>query len=142
MTILKLCFGELIHLTGILNYQSERKSSSHIYFLLHKGQKSVWHTVKSDEIWNFYEGDSLLLSWIDKQGNSIKEYLGRVDEKTQSAIIIPKDCWQEAEPLGEYTLVGCTVAPGFEWEDFSLLPKEISHPFDIPKFTKVYYKKA
>lgn len=116
------------------NTQSERSAVTCIYFLLTKGQVSRLHQVKHDEVWNFYLGDPLRL--IDLSSNHKKELLlGDFQHSLHAQHTIKAMHWQAAETTGEYSLVGCTVAPGFDFSDFSFLSdhrscKEISdqHP--------------
>jgi predicted cupin superfamily sugar epimerase len=92
-----------------------------IYFLLIKGQHGRWHRVASDEAWNFYEGDPLEVYWIDDQDAVHQELLGTGTSNTHSMCVVPAGCWQAARPLGEYSFLGCTVAPGFEFQDFEMI---------------------
>jgi predicted cupin superfamily sugar epimerase len=97
----------------------ERPSLTTIYFLLAAGEHSRWHRVLSDEVWHYYEGDPLELLRFDDQGlNRVR--LGPVTHETRPVAIIPADSWQAARPMGAYTLVGCTVCPGFDFDDFAL----------------------
>ena len=99
---------------------AQRSALTCIYFLLIKGQYSRFHQVKHDEVWNFYLGDPLKL--IDVNGNTAQEIiLGNYDHQIISQYIIKADHWQAAEPIGKYALVGCSVAPGFDFNDFSFL---------------------
>lgn len=100
----------------------DRKSVTHIYFLLLKGQVSIFHKVVHDEIWNFYEGDPIKLLKFD--GRKIEEdIIGSACNEYVS--IVEGGVYQAAESTGAYSLVGCTVAPGFEFEDFALLRDEL-----------------
>jgi hypothetical protein len=78
--------------------------------------------VVSDEIWHYYEGDPLELIWLDA-ARTVAQHLrlGPATDERQPVEVVPGGCWQAARPLGEYTLVGCSVAPGFEFREFSLL---------------------
>ena len=99
-----------------------RPAITTIYFLLAAGQHSRWHRVASDEIWHYYEGDPLELFWIDEQGSTLHHHLlGTVDDTTQPVHVVPVGCWQAARPTGAYTLVGCSVGPGFDFTDFCML---------------------
>ncbi len=99
-----------------------RASLTTIYFLLVAGQYSRWHRLTSDEVWQYCEGDPLELIWLSPTGSTDhRRVLGPAGEECQPVQIVPGRCWQAARPLGEYTLVGCTVAPGFEFTDFTLL---------------------
>ncbi len=90
---------------------ADRTALTTIYFLLVEGVTSAWHRVDSDEAWHFYEGDPLELS--TKTATMVLDVNNRVH-------VIPAREWQSARSLGEYTLVGCTVGPGFEFEDFEM----------------------
>jgi predicted cupin superfamily sugar epimerase len=104
--------------------RSERSALTTIYFLLAAGQYSSWHRVLSDEVWHYYEGDPLELFWLDIDGDErVQVLLGTVDAdgKQYPVQVVPAGCWQAARTTGSYTLVGCTVGPGFDFADFSLL---------------------
>ena len=101
--------------------KKDRKAVTHIYFLLLKGQVSLFHKVVHDEIWNFYEGDPVKL--IKYDGSEIKEdIIGSGCSEYVS--VVEGGVFQAAESTGAYSLVGCTVAPGFEFDDFSFLRDE------------------
>lgn len=102
-----------------------RGHSTAIYYLLQAGERSHWHRVRdAAEIWHFYAGDPLLLRISD--GTSIRSVTLGIDlgkgERPQA--VVPADAWQAAEPLGSFTLVGCTVAPGFEFSSFEMAPAD------------------
>lgn len=99
----------------------ERAALTSIYFLLPAGEHSRWHRVESDEVWHFYEGDPLELLWLGADGRVRRETLGPVSAEAQPVRVVPAGCWQAARPRGAYTLVGCSVAPGFDFADFALL---------------------
>ena len=103
--------------------RGSRAALTTIYFLLRGGTHSRWHQVDSDEVWHFYEGDPLELLELDPAGQSLAHHrLGLVDGEVQSPVhTIPAGAWQAARPLGAYTLVGCTVGPGFDFADFRML---------------------
>ena len=110
--------------------QEERRALTTIYFLLVAGEHSCWHRVSKDEVWHYYEGAALELFWTEQ---GAKEYtrciVGEVGGLSRPVAVVPGGCWQMARTTGEYTLVGCTVGPGFEYEDFRLLkdmPEEAS----------------
>lgn len=101
-----------------------RASLTTIYFLLQAGQHSAWHRVRSDEVWHFYEGDPLELL-IAEPGMRRTRAVTLAPVGTGEPVhVVPSTWWQAARPLGRYALVGCTVAPGFVFEDFSLLRDE------------------
>ena len=103
--------------------QSERAADTraavtHIYFLLGKGQVSRFHRVVHDEIWNHYQGAPLTLHRFDGAAVTTDTIGPGQDHFTA---VVPGRVWQAAESTGEYSLVGCTVAPGFDFTDFSFL---------------------
>ena len=97
-----------------------RAASTAIYFLLKRGERSHWHRVDAVETWHWYAGATLLLR-IDDASNAIR--LGpNLAEGERPQAIVPAEAWQAAESLGDWTLCGCTVAPGFEFRGFELAP--------------------
>lgn len=100
----------------------ERSVCTAIYFLIRRGQPTSWHRVKSDEISHYYWGAPVELSLIDTNGKLSKHILGTdVKSGERPQIIIPANEWQSARSLGEYSLFGCTVSPGFDFNDFELI---------------------
>lgn len=99
-----------------------RAALTTIYFLLAAGQFSRWHRVRSDEAWHFYEGAPLELLQIDPEFTRVETITLGPIAHGQRVHVVPAGGWQAARPLGEYALVGCTVAPGFEFADFDFLP--------------------
>jgi predicted cupin superfamily sugar epimerase len=100
----------------------ERAAVTSIYFLLVAGQHSRWHRVRSDELWHFYEGDALDLLLAPPDVTRVDELVVSAPEGPgQPLQIAPADWWQAARSRGGYSLVGCTVAPGFEYADFAFL---------------------
>ena len=100
-----------------------RVRSTAIYFLLSRGERSHWHRIDVPEIWHYYAGDALILQIAD--GRSTRSIrlgadlaAGEVPQAT-----VPAHAWQAAESTGDWTLVGCTVAPGFDFAKFELAPK-------------------
>jgi len=99
-----------------------RNALTTIYFLLASGSFSAWHRVKSDEVWHWYEGEPLELLLAPPDFASVqRRRLGPVGADIEPVVTVPVDWWQAARPSGAYALCGCTVAPGFEFEDFSFL---------------------
>ncbi|MBR0554237.1 cupin domain-containing protein [Ciceribacter sp. L1K23] len=101
-----------------------RGHSTAIYYLLKRGERSHWHKVKdAAEVWHFYSGAPLALYRSD-EGKQVETIVLGIDllrgERPQA--VIPAGSWQAAEPLGDYTLVGCTVAPGFDFAAFEMAP--------------------
>jgi predicted cupin superfamily sugar epimerase len=92
-----------------------------IYFLLPAGAVSRWHRVQSDEVWHFYEGASLDLWMVSPEADQTSHCrLGPLDGEQRPAWVVPAGWWQAARSTGSYTLVGCTVGPGFDFRDFAL----------------------
>ena len=93
-----------------------RSHSTAIYFLLKAGEASRWHRVDAAEIWHFYRGAPLELCI----GKDIYVLGPDIDAAQAPQIVVPPQAWQAARSLGDYTLVGCTVAPGFEFSKFEI----------------------
>jgi predicted cupin superfamily sugar epimerase len=101
-----------------------RAASTAIYFLLARGERSHWHRVDATEIWHWHAGAPLALDIAQAAGRIERAILGSdlvAGERPQA--VVPAQAWQAAQSLGEWTLVGCTVAPGFEFARFELAPK-------------------
>lgn len=107
------------HIVDADEGRGKRQALTSIYFLLEAGQHSRWHRVLSDEVWNHLEGDVLELLCFDAGQLTISR-LGPYAAETEPARVVRAGVWQAAQPLGEYTLVGCSVGPGFEFRDFSM----------------------
>ena len=102
--------------------RAERAALTAIYFLLVAGEVSRWHRVASDEAWHFLEGDPLQLHETDSSFERVvTTRLGPHDELAEPAHVVVAGSWQAARSMGEYTLVGCTVGPGFDYSDFEML---------------------
>jgi len=95
-----------------------RAHSTAIYFLLKAGEASRWHRVDAAEVWHFYRGAPLEL----KIGRDTYVLGPDIDEAQVPQLVVPPGQWQAARSLGDYTLVGCTVAPGFEFSKFEMAP--------------------
>jgi uncharacterized protein len=100
----------------------ERPALTTIFFLLAAGDVSRWHRVASDEVWHFYEGDPLEL-WSAPRGfaDVARRLLGPAGDGVQPVHVVRAHDWQAARSTGAYTLVGCTVGPGFDFADFELI---------------------
>ncbi len=103
-----------------------RGHSTAIYFLLRRGERSAWHRVRdAAEVWHFYAGSPLALFTADPAGGAAsRQVLGPdlpVGQRPQA--VVPANWWQAAESLGDWTLVGCTVAPGFDFAAFEMAPE-------------------
>jgi uncharacterized protein len=103
-----------------------RAASTAIYFLLAAGERSHWHRVDAVETWHWYAGAPLRLSISGESGPAAqirRVQLGpNLFGGEQPQATVPAHAWQAAESLGAWTLVGCTVAPGFDFEKFELAP--------------------
>jgi predicted cupin superfamily sugar epimerase len=104
-------------------YEGDRPAATAIYFLLHPGERSAWHVVRSDELWFWHAGGPLTLR-LGGRGDQPDEEstvtLG-VGMGHQPQVLIPRGAWQAAEPASDrYVLVSCVVSPGFEFADFRL----------------------
>ena len=98
-----------------------RAALTTIYFLLPGAAVSRWHRVQSDEVWHFYEGAPLDLWMLSPDGGQANQHrLGPLDGAQRPAWTVPGGWWQAARSTGPYTLVGCTVGPGFDFRDFAL----------------------
>ncbi|MEO7014855.1 MAG: cupin domain-containing protein [Dokdonella sp.] len=105
--------------------QRKRAMATSIYYLLRAGEISQWHRIDADEIWHWYEGEPIEMLRFDPRGQQLTRHrLGPVSSDSAPVFVVPAGCWQAARPLGEYALVGCTVAPGYEWRGFSTLAAE------------------
>ena len=102
-----------------------RAASTAIYFLLARAERSHWHRVDAAEVWHYYAGAPLRLEIAETdEGPARFLRLGTdfsAGERPQA--VVPRHAWQVAESLGDWTLVGCTVAPGFEFAAFELAPQ-------------------
>jgi predicted cupin superfamily sugar epimerase len=99
---------------------SGRSRSTAIYFLLARGERSHWHRVDAVEVWHYYAGDALTLQIADDRGQRRVRLGPDLAKGEVPQAIVPAYAWQAAESTGDWTLVGCTVAPGFEFAKFEL----------------------
>lgn len=107
--------------------ESARAASTAIYFLLKRGEVSRWHTVDAAEVWHFHAGDPLVVTVNSDDGPRVAHVLGAdLGRGERPQVVVPPHAWQMAahDPavpaVHGYTLVGCTVAPGFEFSGFRL----------------------
>jgi predicted cupin superfamily sugar epimerase len=108
-------------------FNGNRPASTGIYFLLEYGQFSAFHRIASDEMWHFYDGDTLSIYEIDSKGELHKHLLGRnIEAGEHFQCVIKAGSWfgSRCEKEGSFSLVGCTVAPGFDFADFELAKRE------------------
>jgi len=107
--------------------EGDRGAGSAIYYLLGAGERSHWHRVDAAEIWHYYGGAALALSISADNGMTEEFRLGTdlaSGERPQA--IVAKGAWQSAVSLGDWTLVGCTVSPAFEFAGFEMAPPDWS----------------
>jgi uncharacterized protein len=106
----------------------ERCALTTIYYLLERGQVSRWHVVGSDEIWHFYHGAPLELFAYDPDSQvATRQVLDQPADGREPVGVIAAGVWQAARSLGDYSLLGCSVAPGFEFGDFRLVAALAHH---------------
>ena len=114
-----------------------RSALTTIYFLITQGEPTAWHSVASDEVWHFLEGapaELLVVNPVDSRRHVYR--LGALGgdggavggDGAAPVAIVPAGQWQMARTLGAFTLVGCTVGPGFDFADFKLLPRDKGEP--------------
>jgi len=99
-----------------------RAASTAILFLLARGERSHWHRIDAVEIWHFYAGSPLKLEIVDGSKEEIVRLGADIHAGEVPQVTVPARAWQAAESFGDWTLVGCTVAPGFDFEGFELAP--------------------
>jgi predicted cupin superfamily sugar epimerase len=101
-------------------FKGNRNFSTAIYYLLGKGDFSAFHRILADETWHFYTGDPLQLLMIKHNGELEEITLGIGESQQIPQFTVKAGCWFAAKSIGEYTLCGCTVAPGFDFNDFEM----------------------
>ena len=100
-----------------------RSVSTAIYFLLAHGERSHWHRIDAVEIWHYYAGAALTLQISNNKGRRSVRLGPDLAAGEVPQAIVPPHAWQAAESTGDWTLVGCTVAPGFDFAIFELAPQ-------------------
>lgn len=109
------CYASALHTGG-------RPAVTAIHYLLVRGERSHWHRVDADECWHWQQGGTLELRMLDPHGRSLHVCrLGGAEAGETPMQIVPAGWWQSARPLENFSLVACTVSPGFVWEGFELL---------------------
>lgn len=120
--------SELIPNAGLpARFHGDRAQSTAIYYLLRAGDRSKLHRIRSDEVWHFYDGDPLVIIAIGPNGHLTETALGRDFAAGQvPQHVVPAGHWFGSTPAngGSYALVGCTVAPGFDFADFELAQRD------------------
>ena len=128
-----------------VRYGASRSFSTSIYFMLEGDQVSTFHRLKSDELWHFYDGTALDIYIIDEKGILNKTRIGNnINSGETFQTVVKKNCWFGAELINKssFALIGCTVSPGFDFNDFELagrnklIKKYPEHEEIIIKLTK------
>ena len=101
-----------------------RPASTAIYFLLKRGERSHWHRVDAVETWHWHAGSVLTLKINDGAATDVVRLGADLASGERPQAVVPAHAWQAAETTGDWTLVGCTVAPGFEFSGFELAPPD------------------
>lgn len=118
---------ENIQVCGLpLRFTSPRSFSTAIYFLLRSQDKSLFHRIKSDELWHFHYGSSLNIYVLQKNNLTVFKLGSNLDQGDSLQVMIPANCWFGAKVASphSYTLSGCTVAPGFDFKDFQIAERQ------------------
>ena len=108
-------------------FLGDRNVSTAIYYLLQNDNYSAWHRIKSDEMWHFYDGTSALhIHTLTETGYHIMKLGNNPEKGEELQLVVPANTWFAASLVmpGAYALVGCTVAPGFDFADFEMASKE------------------
>ena len=123
--------GGFYRQTWIDQSATDRAHGTCIYFLLTAGKPSHWHRVDAVEIWHYYAGAPLILKLAPTDTGPRQDVVVGPDiaAKQQPQAIVKTDWWQAAQTTGDWTLVGCTVSPGFDFDGFTLAPAEFDIPF-------------
>lgn len=123
-------YREIYRSKGIIpqptGFSGERNFATGIYYLLAKGDFSAFHRIKSDESWHFYAGGTLLVHELSPQGYRCTRLGNHLPTGETFQHVVPANVWFASEPAPgtEFSLVGCTVSPGFDFKDFELASKE------------------
>ncbi|MBC8319477.1 MAG: cupin domain-containing protein [Bacteroidetes bacterium] len=118
---------EIIRLDSLPDrFTGDRTFSTSIYFLLTKNEFSTFHKINSDELWHFYDGDPLTIYVIDNMGVLTVHKLGLFPDKgILPQVTIRANHWFASETTGNFSLVGCTVSPGFDFSDFEIAERQM-----------------
>jgi uncharacterized protein len=115
--------------------QGTRSALTTIYYLLERGQLSRWHVVASDEIWHFYGGEPLELLAYRPDSRTLRK---QVLDQPEPVAVIEAGVWQAARSLGDYSLVGCSVGPGFDFADFQFVSALTGHDHHFARELAAY----
>jgi predicted cupin superfamily sugar epimerase len=117
--------------TRVDTARGSRAALTTIYYLLERGAVSRWHVVDADEVWHFYSGSALELLCYEPGSRVLRRFvLAGPAADVEPVATIEAGSWQAARSLGDYSLVGCSVGPGFEFADFrfvATLPHHAEH---------------
>ena len=106
------------------SFRDKSNNVSLIYYLLKKNQRSHWHRLTKNEILHFYEGQPLNVHISEDTKTSYTKILGKnIDKNENLHLVVSAGSWFSMTSSGSYSLIGCTVAPGFDYKDFELAPK-------------------
>lgn len=126
---------DVVPQTGLpAGFRGERSFSTSIYYLLEGNDFSAFHRIRSDEIWHYYAGTSAVEIIMLGSGNSKKLRLGDDPDKGQKLqLVVPKNTWFAAQLVDKmgFALAGCTVSPGFHFDDFELADEKLLE--DLPE---------
>ncbi|MCZ8269567.1 MAG: cupin domain-containing protein [Beijerinckiaceae bacterium] len=101
-----------------------RSVGTAIYYLLEAGEVSEWHRCDASELWHYYAGAPMVITISPNGHDAAAHHLGpNLATGQRPQILVPKNHWQSATSLGAWTLVGCTVSPGFEFAGFEMAPE-------------------
>jgi uncharacterized protein len=120
--------GERIPSNGLpARFKGERNFSTAIYFLLRSQDRSLFHRIKSDELWHYHAGTSLMIYVLHARALTVHKLGPDASKGDSLQVVVPANCWfgAKVEQPGSYTLSGCTVAPGFDFQDFELAERSM-----------------
>jgi uncharacterized protein len=119
-------------------FRGDRNFSTAIYFMLRSQDRSVFHRIKSDELWHYHAGSSLAIYVLQARTLSVHKLGPDVHKGESLQVVVPANCWFGArvEQPGSYTLSGCTVAPGFDFQDFELAERKMLKE-EFPGFEEI-----
>ena len=115
-------YRETFRDTAAAGVGANRAASTAIYFLLKAGEVSRWHRVDAAEVWHWYAGAPLLLGIVENRQRREVRLGPDLISGERPQVVVPAHAWQQAQSLGEWTLAGCTVAPGFDFAGFEMAP--------------------
>jgi uncharacterized protein len=126
--------GNIAHEALPAEFKGDRQFATAIYFLLRSQDRSMFHRIKSDELWHYHAGGSLSIYMLDNTGLQIQKLGSNLEQGESLQVVVPAGKWFGAlvNNPDDYTLAGCTVAPGFDFSDFELASrKQLLHEFPL-----------